>query len=440
LRGYNEFIKIINNSWIICHGAGNNACSMLNNEEFLVYRKKILFFVDGDEQKLGCYIGSGKDKYEIKSISEVLPSNEVVVVITVSDYKTIGEYYDSKDITWFSWVEMAREMVFSHFPKEIPSPRFFVLNTPDYINLGDHAITLGQKKFLSKYNREIYEVGSSICDEKTLIRLKEYICPDDVIFIQGGGNMGSLWKTCEDNIRRIINIFTENVIIVFPQSIYYENECDGGEYFKVGQKTYNSHRKLHICLRDVNSYKFVKENYTCKSLLVPDMVLLLNEKKESKREDVGILFREDKERAISTDYVNTVKNAVAQNGMRIKEISHHSKDLLGTRYERLEKVLEIYRSSKLIITDRLHGMVFSAITGTPCIAFDNSYAKISSLYETWLKDKVNIVIAKELPGFELTKLISKMIEKDNYKELNLSDKYEGLNKLIKSIIKENNYV
>ena len=36
-----------------------------------------------------------------------------------------------------------------------------------------------------------------------------------------------------------------------------------------------------------------------------------------------------------------------------------------------------------MITDRLHGMVFSAITGTPCIAMDNVSHKVYGAYQ-WL--------------------------------------------------------
>jgi pyruvyl transferase EpsI len=50
-----------------------------------------------------------------------------------------------------------------------------------------------------------------------------------------------------------------------------------------------------------------------------------------------------------------------------------------------EKLIEKYSRSKLVVTDRLHGMVFSYITKTPALVFDNSNAKISQCYE-WIRD------------------------------------------------------
>lgn len=42
-------------------------------------------------------------------------------------------------------------------------------------------------------------------------------------------------------------------------------------------------------------------------------------------------------------------------------------------------------SSKIVITDRLHAMLICAITGTPCIAFDNISKKVQGVCELWLE-------------------------------------------------------
>jgi pyruvyl transferase EpsI len=50
----------------------------------------------------------------------------------------------------------------------------------------------------------------------------------------------------------------------------------------------------------------------------------------------------------------------------------------------LEKKLDEFRSAKLVITDRLHGMIFAAITGTPCVALNNISKKVEGVYQ-WIK-------------------------------------------------------
>ena len=41
-----------------------------------------------------------------------------------------------------------------------------------------------------------------------------------------------------------------------------------------------------------------------------------------------------------------------------------------------------FLKAKVVITDRLHGMIFAAITSTPCIALGNYNHKIKSCSET----------------------------------------------------------
>ena len=50
----------------------------------------------------------------------------------------------------------------------------------------------------------------------------------------------------------------------------------------------------------------------------------------------------------------------------------------------LEQQYSAFRSAELVVTDRLHGMVFSAITGTPCIFLNSKSPKVLGCY-AWLK-------------------------------------------------------
>jgi pyruvyl transferase EpsI len=65
------------------------------------------------------------------------------------------------------------------------------------------------------------------------------------------------------------------------------------------------------------------------------------------------------------------------------------------RESALEAKLDEFRKAKVVMTDRLHGMVFSAITATPCIAFPNSYHKMEGLYR-WLRELPYIRFARGL--------------------------------------------
>ena len=54
------------------------------------------------------------------------------------------------------------------------------------------------------------------------------------------------------------------------------------------------------------------------------------------------------------------------------------------RNKHLNNKLDVFLKAELVITDRLHAMIFSTITHTPCIAYDNLSRKVSGVYE-WIK-------------------------------------------------------
>ena len=81
-----------------------------------------------------------------------------------------------------------------------------------------------------------------------------------------------------------------------------------------------------------------------------------------------------------------------------------------TRREGLKEFFDQLRRAEIVVTDRLHGMIFCALTGVPCIALDNSYRKVSGAYD-WLKPLEYIHYIKDVSELD------KWIEydwKDNY--------------------------
>lgn len=58
---------------------------------------------------------------------------------------------------------------------------------------------------------------------------------------------------------------------------------------------------------------------------------------------------------------------------------------LDNKVSYLDELLNEVSCKRLMITDRLHGMIFAYITGTPAIVFSNSNHKVRECYE-WIKD------------------------------------------------------
>lgn len=61
-----------------------------------------------------------------------------------------------------------------------------------------------------------------------------------------------------------------------------------------------------------------------------------------------------------------------------KDIARGAPILAKDREQKLDEMFSRCRHAQLIITDRLHGMIFAAITSTPCIALKSYNHKITS--------------------------------------------------------------
>lgn len=271
--------------------------------------------------------------------------------------------------------------------------RIILMGTPEHKNLGDHAISEAELSFFSDFSPDlkVVEIGGNEyrnCN-KTISR---FITKEDIIVITGGGSMGTLWLSEEYMIRNIVKSHPNNKIIIFPQTLFYENDSTGNYELNASKNIYQSHPNLYICVRDQNSYDFVCENNLIKELenclLVPDIVTYLNKTNlHFKRNGVLICFRKDKESRVS----NTIKDSIVQNAYATGEQIMYTDTIASKIIKRGDRIKELdykfneFSRAKLVITDRLHGMIFAAITGTPCIALNNVSGKVEGVYNKWIK-------------------------------------------------------
>ncbi|HJK77481.1 MAG TPA: polysaccharide pyruvyl transferase family protein [Methanocorpusculum sp.] len=286
--------------------------------------------------------------------------------------------------------------------------RIILIGTPDHGNLGDHAIAFSEKNFFKDNFPSVFVVEITGCNFSYNRRcIKKFISDDDVIVITGGGFLGSLWIAEEILVFSILSLFPNNKVIIFPQTIFFENTSFGRLLLDISKDMCRKHKNFHICLRDNDSYHLVKErlfaNENVNCYLIPDMVLYLNcaSIPSCRKEEVILCLREDKESCLLAREKAKILDHLQKIGMSIHEISTVRPYFvsISDREQELKQIFSIFSSSRLVITDRLHGMLFAVITGTPCIALDNLSGKVSGAYE-WLRSFESIQIVNcfdELP-------------------------------------------
>lgn len=300
--------------------------------------------------------------------------------------------------------------------------KIFLIGTPWYGNLGDHAITLGEK-FIIKENfpdHKIIDIPYNIYFSKLSKIFRFKIAPSDMIYLQGGGNLGSLYSQ-EENLRRdVIKKYKRNKIIVMPVSIFFHNNNFGKSELEKSSKIYNSHNKLTIISRDEVSFNFARKYfYKVNNILAPDAVTSLDgvlSDIDVNRKGVQIFLRKDIEKILSDDIINKIKFHLNKYDIQYN-ISDTTVPYEVREKQRKKEVfsrLIMARKARLVITDRYHGLIFSVITHTPVIVFKSFDTKISSGVK-WFKELewVHYMDSNDLDN--IFKIINKYCLYEEYK-------------------------
>lgn len=293
----------------------------------------------------------------------------------------------------------------------------------DYGNLGDVAITYSQHLWLqNKYpNYEIIEipVRNTISELKAL---KNICNENDIITLIGGGNFGDLYNIVEILRQLIISKFKKNKIISFPQSISYSQTAGGDYLLKRARTIFLGHHNLEIWSRDSLSFEISKKYFSQNTLkLLPDIVLTLDEtdiNSYANREGVIMCLRNDKEVNINNaNLILEIKKQIHKENYSIEYCDTDLGNIIITQEEQkkyLNTIWNKFRKAKLIVTDRLHGMIFAFITGTPAIILPCNNPKIEMCFE-WIKECCYIDFIMKEDEINISKLICSKNIINNFK-------------------------
>ncbi|MEC1613677.1 polysaccharide pyruvyl transferase family protein [Bacillus mojavensis] len=287
---------------------------------------------------------------------------------------------------------------------------------PSHDNLGDHAIAYASKSFLEQEYSDFEIVEVDMKDiyksAKALIRSRH---PEDMVFIIGGGNMGDLYRYEEWTRRFIIKTFHDYQIVQLPATVHFSDTKKGRKELKQAQKIYNAHPGLLLMARDETTYQFMKRHFKEKKILKqPDMVLYLDRSNTSaEREGVYICLREDQESVLKEEQRNRVKAALFDEFGEIKAFTttvgrRVSRD---TRERELEVLWSKLQSAEAVVTDRLHGMIFCALTGTPCVVIRSFDHKVMEGYQ-WLKEIPMMKLIEQPEPERVTAAVKELLTKE----------------------------
>ena len=274
----------------------------------------------------------------------------------------------------------------------------------DYPNLGDVAITYAHTLFVKVCLPE-YEIVDFPC-AATYLQLKalKLVCmPDDIITITGGGNMCDRYHSIEDARRFLVGSFPNNKIISFPQTIDFSDTPAGQRELRKSRRAYGRHRGLQLFAREPVSLETMRREFPGTTVrLVPDIVLSLSGlAHHGVRRGVLLCVRNDQESAMGAAtrkrLIEQIATEVPESRITDTVLPLDRRLTVGEREHELRRLLSDFSEAEAVVTDRLHGMIIAAITGTPCVVMQNDNHKIAATYQAWLAGLPHVRLVE---GFE----------------------------------------
>ena len=282
--------------------------------------------------------------------------------------------------------------------QELHGRSAILVATPIHGNLGDQAIVLAQREFLTDKFPEfcVFEI-SRFQYEIAREQIAELVRPCDLVVIDGGGNVGTLWPEENDKMNDIVRRFAHASVVVFPQTAYFSDDEVGRACERATAEAYAANPRLAFFSRDEATYEKIGAiSPAVTNLFVPDIVLYHDACAALPRSGALLCLRDDKERAVETGAAEALRSTLAAHGLGVKEtttvVSRPRRINENNRVGVLREKWDEFGSAEVVVTDRLHGMIFSAITGTPCVAMDNVSHKVSQ-GNKWITHLENIRVA-----------------------------------------------
>jgi len=295
---------------------------------------------------------------------------------------------------------------------------------PYHINIGDTLIWHGTEHFLKRTGIKcLYKASYSTFYKQSMNKItgrgNSSPCKKILIFLQGGGNFGDLYKPFHEFRKKIIRAYPDNPIVILPQTVFYQDESK----IRIDAELFALHKNLTICVRDKKSYQILKSNFANDVVQVPDMAFCIPSdelKKNLLKQENKTLFLKrcdnelnniDYSRFISESEVDVLDwptmGKMTMNSFLTLWLERASRKIPVI----FPKLTDIYASNLLkscmiktgvefvskyskIYTTRLHVAILCCLLGKPYVFFDNSYGKNSAFFETWLNDLEEVKFIK----------------------------------------------
>lgn len=282
-----------------------------------------------------------------------------------------------------------------------------LLDFPRHQNAGDSLIWRGTRHYLARLGVGVRFVASLHSFHPDDVRRR---LPRGKILINGGGNFGDRYPYQQDFRERVVAAFPDRAVIQLPSSLEFTDE----RKLERAQQVLGAHPDLTLLMRDHASQARARTWFpTAYVEFCPDLAFGVGELGVGRTpsHEVTLLLRTDTEalpreitfpeewRVRRVEWGLTGADKVAFRAARLPEdvsrvipaLRQPLQPVIAGGFDLSSRLntraaQRIVRSGKVLITDRLHAMIFGRLQGIPTIAFDNANGKVAELYRASMAD------------------------------------------------------
>ncbi|MBB4154873.1 pyruvyl transferase EpsO [Sphingomonas jinjuensis] len=256
--------------------------------------------------------------------------------------------------------------------------RYALLDFPDHANVGDSAIWLGEMAMLRRITgRDPCYISCWHDFDEAAFRAA---CPDGIVFLHGGGNLGDIWPHHQRFREGVVRALHDYRLVQLPQSIHFDDPVAAYRFADLA----DVHPDLTLYVRDRPSLAIATTWLGDRTLLAPDSAFALGtQPRRAPTVETLALMRSDSERR---DHVSIVP-ADAE----VVDWLHDDAAIGGTDFAsrqrqadaRLQRGLALLSRGRMIVTDRLHGHILALLLDIPHRVLDNRYGKVGAYIDAW---------------------------------------------------------
>ncbi|MGM9484246.1 polysaccharide pyruvyl transferase family protein [Roseateles sp. NT4] len=292
-----------------------------------------------------------------------------------------------------------------------------VLDFPDYGNVGDSAIWLGEVRYLERIRAKVHYSSDIFFYNEEVLRRR---MPFGQVLLTGGGNFGTIWTENQAWREAVIERLRDYRVVQLPQTLQFTDERARD---RVAARIAR-HPDFTLMVRDVRSQNIAEKELGARTILCTDGAVMLGGElvRKPASVDILVLARSDKEvsgggltnfqipgRTVAiTDWLEEPGTSTRSTARFWKRVAHSSlgsqgfiqrkqwKHLNLLAAERIQRGVDILSQGKIVVTDRLHAHIMSTLLGIPHVVLDNNYGKIHGFINCWHPDNPLVHMAHSM--------------------------------------------